>query len=146
MNTKMIPIALATLTIVCAMPQQLASMAFAAEPTSAPAAPDPALIAAGAKSFRANCAECHSISKDEAATVGPNLWGLMGKKAGHNPDFPYSDAMKNSPVIWTTETLDKWVTSPPALIPDNAMPFVGLKDMAERKALVAYIAKISSEE
>ncbi len=151
MNTKMIviPIALATLTIACAIPQQLVSTALAAEPApaaAAAAASDPALVAAGAKIFRTNCSECHSIAKDEAAFTGPNLWGVIGKKAGHNTDFPYSDAVKNAPVVWTAETLDKWITSPPALIPDNAMPFIGLKDAAERKALVAYIAKASSEE
>lgn len=98
------------------------------------------MVAQGQRSYVANCVECHSIEKDGPAMKAPNLWGVMGRKAGSAPDYPYSDALRNSPVVWSGETLDHWLASPSSFIPDNMMPFVGIKDPAERAALIAYLA------
>ena len=127
----------------------LAGAAISGEPTATQSAvsTDPQVIEAGRKSFDTNCGECHTIVKDGRPVMGPNLWGLMGKKLGSNhAEFTYSDALFNSTLTWTPENLDKWIESPPEFVPDNAMPFIGLKDPAERKAIVAYIAKASAQE
>lgn len=113
---------------------------------SAGASPDPAVLVAGQELFATNCAECHSIGKDGPIINGPNLWGVVGKKTGSGPDYPYSDALKNSTHIWSAETLDKWIESPSNFIPDNMMPFIGIKDPKERAALIAFIEKRSAEE
>ncbi|WP_181008382.1 c-type cytochrome [Sphingomonas montanisoli] len=108
---------------------------------------DPQMIEAGRKSFETNCGECHTIVKDGRPSMGPNLWGLMGKKLGSNSsEFTYSDALFNSTLTWTPENLDKWIKSPPEFVPDNAMPYIGMEDAAERKAIVAYIGKASAQE
>ncbi|CAN5478360.1 c-type cytochrome [soil metagenome] len=146
-NKTVLSVLFATLLVAGGMQYQAASFAAVAEPSKAPvAAADPALIEAGTQTFITNCAECHSIGKDGADAVGPNLWGVIGRKAGSKADFAYSDALKASPVVWDAQTLDKWLESPANFIPDNMMPFIGIKDAGERAALIAFIMQRSSQE
>ncbi|MBA4353193.1 MAG: hypothetical protein C0409_00735 [Novosphingobium sp.] len=137
-------VAAAALAVTAAM---LPSGLFAAAPHPDATAPaDPAVIAAGQALYAANCAECHSISKDGAVIYGPVLWGVVGKKAGTGSEYPYSDALKNSGHVWSAGTLDKWLEGPSDFIPDSAMPFIGIKNPEERAALIAFIEKRSVEE
>ena len=39
----------------------------------------------------------------------------------------YSDALKSSGIIWDDRSLDEWLTDPEAMVPDNDMPFAGIK-------------------
>ena len=75
-----------------------------------------------------DCAACHKLEAG-ANDVGPSLHGIFARKAGELADFRYSPAMKRSGIIWTPETLDKFITDPQAMVPGNRMPYAG---MAER--------------
>src|SRR5438874_13676318 len=93
-------------------------------------------IARGQQDFRA-CSPCHSLESDRNMT-GPSLAGLWGRKAGSLPSFErYSDALKSSGMIWDDRSLDGWLTDPQAMVPDNEMPFAGIKDAAARADLLA---------
>ena len=83
-----------------------ASAAFA----QAPAAPPPLF---------AVCSACHESTANAAPSVGPNLFGVGGRKAGAAPDFDYSDAMKASTTVWSAETLTAFLTDPAKAIPGN---------------------------
>src|SRR5690606_21609681 len=74
-----------------------ASTAPASATASAPGAPDPAK----GKVLFLQCRACHSLEKGGPNKVGPNLWGVFGRKAGLAPGFTYSDVMANSEVVWT---------------------------------------------
>jgi cytochrome c len=86
------------------------------------------------------CAACHRL---EAGTneVGPSLHGIFMRKAGDLADFRYSPAMKRSGVIWTPETLDKYVADPQAMVPANRMPYAGMASASDRADLIAYLQK-----
>ncbi|HFE37854.1 MAG TPA: cytochrome c family protein [Gammaproteobacteria bacterium] len=71
--------------------------------------------------------------------VGPNLYGLFGKKAGTAEGYAYSTAMKNADIVWDETTLDAYLTKPKAFIPKNKMSFIGLKKEQDRKNLIAYL-------
>lgn len=107
---------------------------------------DAAPAATGSQLFRDNCAECHTLSKEGHQMNGPNLWGVFGAKAGSKPDFPYSDALKISDIVWSDETMDKWLASPPALVPDNMMGFIGLPRREDREAVVAFLKQRTAAE
>ncbi len=95
-------------------------------------------------SFNDHCRECHSFLKNDNR-LGPTLYGVIGRKAGAEPGFGYSESLKSSGVTWDEPTLDKWIADPGAVIPGNGMspPYSGLADAAIRKKIVAYLKTIS---
>lgn len=94
----------------------------------------------GQKLFE-ECAACHSTKPGESG-VGPSLAGALGKKAGENPDFRYSPAMKRSGITWTQATLNDFIADPQKRVPDNRMPYAGLPDAASRADLIAYLLTV----
>src|SRR5712671_2196086 len=94
--------------------------------------------ARGQQNFRA-CAPCHSLEPDRNMT-GPSLANLWGRKAGSLPSFErYSEALKASGIIWDDRSLDGWLTDPDRMVPDNEMPFNGIKDTRVRVDLLAFL-------
>ncbi len=87
------------------------------------------------------CKACHSTDAGKNM-VGPSLHGVVGRKAATGAGFNYSDAMKNSGMTWDAASLDKYLTDPKAAIPGNKMVFVGVKDEADRKNLIAYLGTL----
>jgi cytochrome c len=117
---------------------------------AAPAAPiAPRLVAANignGENVAKKCVACHTLLKDQAAKVGPNLWGVVGADAGHQASFKYSEAMlakKGDGLTWTYENLDKFLTSPRMFVPGTAMSFAGLPKPDERADLIAYLRTLS---
>ena len=99
---------------------------------------EPGDAARGERDFRA-CTPCHSLEPDRNMT-GPSLASLWGRKAGSLPSFErYSDALKSSGIIWDDRSLDGWLAGPDAMVPDNEMPFNGIKDARDRADLLAFL-------
>ena len=92
----------------------------------------------GAAVFQ-RCAICHSNTKGAGAKIGPNLFGVVGRKAGTMPDFPYSAAMKGSGITWTPDKLTAYIEHPQVVVPGNRMAFAGITRPAEAEDLVAYL-------
>lgn len=114
----------------------LSVLAFLASPAQAQDA------AAGKRAFL-KCVACHSIAKGAPGKIGPNLFGVVGRKAGTVPGFRYSAAMKakGAAIKWDAATLDKWLTRPSAVIPGTSMAFGGVPNAAERASIIAYLKK-----
>ncbi|WP_226946694.1 c-type cytochrome [Rhizorhabdus phycosphaerae] len=106
-------------------------------------APAQAQDAAAGKRAFLKCAACHSIKPGDPNKIGPNLSGVVGRKAGSATGFRYSAAMKakGAGITWDAATLDKWLTRPSAVIPGTSMAFGGIPNPAERAALIAYLKK-----
>jgi cytochrome c oxidase assembly protein Cox11 len=98
----------------------------------------PADAEAGARDFTANCSACHAL---DHAKIGPALAGVVGRKAGSAPGYPYSDALKASGLIWTPAELDAWLSGPQILVPGAAMP-MRLRDEQTRRDIVAYLKTV----
>ena len=88
------------------------------------------------------CAICHRVEKDGGNGLGPNLFGVAGRKAGAVANFSYSVALKNSGLTWTQDKLIAWVAHPSGLVPGNRMAFAGLPDPQDRADVVAYLATL----
>ena len=117
---------------------KLVILALAAIALSSPATAESGDAARGQKDFRV-CAPCHSLEADRNLT-GPSLAGLFGRKAGSLPTFErYSDALKSSGIIWNDRSLDGWLTDPEKMVPDNEMPFDGIKKPSDRADLLAFL-------
>ena len=91
------------------------------------------------KSVFNKCRACHDIGPNAKNKVGPHLNDIFGRKAGSLEGFNYSDAMKNSGIVWDEASIDAYVADPKGKIPGNKMVFVGIKDEADRKNLIAFL-------
>ena len=98
--------------------------------------------AAGRQVYR-KCQACHSLEPGKNS-LGPSLSGIFGKKVAEAPNYNYSAAMKSANIVWDMATLDAYLLDPQKLIPQNKMPFPGLKTATERKDVIAYLAAASS--
>lgn len=85
------------------------------------------------------CAACHSLAEGNNSMLGPNLHGVIGRKAGSLEGFIYSPAMKASDVVFTVEKLDAFLAAPQDVIPKTRMPFSGLKNPKDRVAVICKI-------
>lgn len=85
------------------------------------------------------CAMCHNAIKGGGNGLGPNLFGMVGRKAASLTGFPYSPALKNSKIVWTDDMLRKWVRGPAKMVPGTRMVFAGLTRPQDVEDLVAYL-------
>ena len=94
--------------------------------------------------FNDHCRECHSFLKDDNR-LGPSLYGVVGRKAGTEPGYGYTQSLKDSGVTWDEPTLDKWIADPGAVIPGNGMspPYGGVADPDIRKRIIAYLKTLA---
>ena len=86
------------------------------------------------------CAVCHSDAKGAPNKLGPNLFGVVGRKAGTFPGYSFSAAMKRAGFVWTPVKLSDYLASPQKVVPGNNMPFAGIADPKQRADIVAYLA------
>ena len=100
--------------------------------------------AAGKTSFN-KCLACHSIGEGAKNKVGPELNGIDGRHSGSAADYSYSDANKNSGIVWNEETFAEYIKDPRAKIPGTKMIFAGIKNEQEIKDLWAYIKQFDAE-
>jgi cytochrome c len=101
--------------------------------------------AAKGKAAFAKCGICHQVGPGAKTLVGPELNGIVGRKAASVADYAmYSAGMKKLGAdgwVWTEENIDKWIADPKAMIPDSpmALAFPGVPDAGERADIIAYL-------
>ena len=98
------------------------------------AAPD---LELGERLYAARCGACHALDDNGA---GPRHRGLLGRKAGTQPGFEYSEALRRSGLVWSRQTLDRWLADPNALVPGNKMVVQLANDAGERAAIIEWLA------
>jgi cytochrome c len=91
--------------------------------------------ARGARVYE-RCAACHALETDR---TGPRHCGLIGRRAGSVPGFPYSPAMRRAGFIWNEKTLDRFLRSPLTAVPGTSMGYDGVKDDGERHDLILFL-------
>ncbi|MGJ7511456.1 c-type cytochrome [Variovorax sp. GT1P44] len=108
------------------------------------AAPRAADVAAGKAAFTA-CASCHQVGPAARNGFGPQLNGVFGRRAGIEPGFKYSPAMKKSEIVWSEKTLAAYVRRPDDVVPGTKMRFYGWSYGDQKLAdLFAYLRTFPS--
>jgi cytochrome c2 len=94
--------------------------------------------------FRQQCALCHSAeSADNGRAEGPNLKGVLGRKAASDSDYNYSAALKSSGLTWDAATLNHFLSSPTSVVPGTAM-VVAVPGAEDRDNLITYFRGIAN--
>lgn len=117
--------------------------AVAANPPAPPqqSAPLPASPSRGAEIYEAKCGACHSL---DANRIGPKHRGVYGRKAGSVADFNYTPALKKSGIVWSFQTLDRWLQGPTKMVPGTAMA-LSLSSAQDRADVIAYLKQQSGK-
>jgi cytochrome c len=100
--------------------------------------------AAGQRVF-GQCRACHVNAQGAKSTIGPNLFGVVGRTAGTVDGFRYSAQMKEKGaggLVWTPETLAPYVTNPKQVVPAGTMAFPGLKNEQQVADVIAYLQTV----
>jgi cytochrome c len=110
-------------------------------PSALPQASQGAEDASGQQAFNNACRTCH-IVKEGDNRLGPNLYKVVGRKAGSLPDYGFSSAMKEAGFVWDEEKLDRFIANPDEVVPGNSMkPYGGLASSDDRKKIIAFLAQ-----
>jgi cytochrome c len=91
----------------------------------------------GEQLFRTRCGTCHTLAPGQNR-VGPSLAGVIGRTAGTLEGARYSPSLRQSGIVWSSETIDKYLANPRQLVPGTTMT-VGLRAPEERAAVIAYL-------
>ena len=89
------------------------------------------------------CGTCHNFQEGQGKKVGPDLYGVVGRKIASVPGFNYSAALKAVDGTWTFDKLNPWLKDPRAMVPGTAMTFAGLPNEKQRADVIAYLNTLS---
>jgi cytochrome c len=90
------------------------------------------------------CFACHSVVAGEDKLPGPNLRGVIGRRAGTLPGFRFSSALVEAGargVVWTRETLDAYLADPERFIPGTEMGLPGLREADDRRDVIDFLER-----
>jgi cytochrome c len=95
----------------------------------------------GKAAFVRQCAICHTVERGGANGIGPNLFGIVGRKAGTMAGFSYSRPFSTTATwIWNEGLLGPWISLPNVMVPGTTMGvFQGVADR-DKDDIVVYLA------
>lgn len=100
-------------------------------------------LAAGERIFRSQCMGCHALEAGDHR-AGPTLAGVFGRKAGSVAGFEFSEAMMQTGIVWSADSLDEFLADPQGIVPGTTMVFWGL-DPTPRHELIRYLEAAADE-
>jgi cytochrome c len=95
--------------------------------------------AKGAMTFKKKCKICHTVAKGDRAKIGPNLYGIYGRKAAQFEGYRYSKGIIAADLTWDEATLDAYLLKPRDVVKRGKMIFAGFKKEKDRQDVIAYL-------
>lgn len=101
-----------------------------------------------------NCKACHMITAPNGTQimrggrVGPNLYGVVGRKIGSQQGFRYRDGLQklhDDGAVWTEKNLIAYMTDPRAWVADKTGKSTGMihKQPDHQADIVAYLKSVA---
>jgi cytochrome c len=101
-------------------------------------APAQAQVDAGRRLF-ARCTNCHEVGAGARNGFGPQLNGIVGRKAGSAPAYAYSPALKQAGFVWNEQKLVAFIRDSEKVVPGNKMRFLSFMSEKQASDIVAYL-------
>ena len=76
----------------------------------------------GRRIFQQRCQTCHGGTGPADTATGPNLKGVIGRKAGTGSSGVHSRAALESDTVWTRSSLRRFLSEPGREMPGTMMP------------------------
>src|SRR5688572_16906357 len=95
---------------------------------------------APAELFKQRCQMCHMPVPAQPMPLGPDLTGIVGRKAAAG-SFKYSAALQKAGVTWTRDTLDAFLAAPGRMVPGTNMA-VSVPDAKDRAVLIEHLSTL----
>jgi cytochrome c len=99
----------------------------------------------GANVFK-KCRACHLVGEKAKHAVGPMLNNVVGREAGSAAGYNYSDNIRElgqAGLVWTTESLNRYLENPKSVVPKGKMAFPGIADPKNRVDVIEYLRSLS---
>lgn len=107
---------------------------------------DPSKVSNGERQFLRKCSICHTLGTDGERRAGPPLAGLFGRPAGAVDGYNYSDAVRNSGIVWSEETIDRlFDLGPDHYLPGTSMPMQRIASEDDRADLIEFLKRETAE-
>jgi cytochrome c len=110
-------------------------------------APSAPVASSGDRLYQRHCYGCHALEPGRSTPAGPTLAGIVGRAVAAEPRFNYSPALRRLAARqprWTPASLDRFLADPEGFVPGTEMGLPGIADAAERRTLVAWLARRSA--
>lgn len=112
-------------------------------PPAPPGTPEQARQQAMQQAFEL-CAGCHTVKAGGIHRYGPNLHGVIGRRAGSLPDYAYSQGMRRADIVWSAQTLDSFLQSPTHVVPGTRM-YNAFPSPQRRALVIAYLQEHAAQ-
>lgn len=92
------------------------------------------------------CAACHvtGTGADAVGTqFGPQLNGIVGRRAGSLFTYKYSLALADADFFWTADKLARYIAQPRREVVGTSMAYAGIKDKQDIANLIAYLGQFT---
>ena len=92
------------------------------------------------------CRACHMIDEGAPHTIGPNLWGVIGRAVASAEGYDrYTPGMSSygGGEVWSPERLDRYLRQPMVEVQGTTMVFTGVADARDRADLIAWLNRNS---
>ena len=122
----------------------LAASAVLVAPAYAQSTFDRVKVEAGETLFLSECRRCHAPGATDPS-YGPQLDGVVGRRAGTVDGYAYSEALAGSGIVWTPAALRAWMEDNDGFMPGTKMRHVGIEDRTVQDFILAYLSSISDQ-
>ncbi|MCD5993107.1 c-type cytochrome [Pseudomonas sp. CDFA 602] len=85
------------------------------------------------------CSGCHKIGPSARNAFGPPLNGIIGRKAGQQEGYVYTQGMKDSDITWTREQLRSYIKDPGKVVPGTRMKLWWMGSDERMEVLLEYL-------
>jgi cytochrome c len=96
----------------------------------------------GEAEFRV-CRICHKADRSGSHTIGPNLWGVVGRRPASREGYVYSQSLAAKGGTWSYAELARYLNDPRGAVPGNRMAFRGIGDETKVANIIAFMRTLS---